>query len=126
MGEATQAFSSGICPNDACPVSAFLATTNSTKREHANNDCHLSRIQPIIVEGRYPNSNDAPVLEDALKDHSTIIWFPLCWQACLVGAVDRFDEGTAEAPASLISDVRGMFRRPSQGYVIAPRKIESF
>jgi hypothetical protein len=54
------------------------------------------------------------------------IWFPLCWQACLVGAVDRFDEGTAVAPPSLIRHVRGMFRRPSTGYIISPIKIDSF
>ena len=87
-------------------------------------DPFVTGTQPIVVEGKYPDSNDAPVLEDALKDHKTIIWFPLCWQACLVGTVDRFDEGTAEAPPSLISHVRGMFRRPSTGYVISPRKID--
>ena len=86
-------------------------------------DPFVTGTQPIVVEGRYPDSNDAPILEDALKDHNTIIWFPLCWQACLVGAVDRFDEGTAEAPPSLISHVRGMFRRPPKGYVVSPCKI---
>jgi hypothetical protein len=89
-------------------------------------DPFVTGTQPITVEGRYPNSDDAPVLEEALKDRNTIIWFPLCWQACLVGAIDRFDEGTAEAEPSLISHVRGMFRRPSIGYVISPSRIEPF
>jgi hypothetical protein len=74
-------------------------------------DPFVTGTQPIVVEGRYPDSN---------------IWFPLCWQACLVGAVDRFDEGTAVAPPSLIRHVRGMFRRPSTGYIISPIKIDSF
>jgi hypothetical protein len=86
----------------------------------------VTGTQPITVEGRYPDSNNAPVLDDALKDRNTVIWFPLCWQACLVGALDRFDEGTAEADPSLVHHVRELFFRPTTGYVISPSKIESF
>jgi len=89
-------------------------------------DPFVTGTQPIVVEGRYPAVEDAPPLQKAMKDRNTVIWFPLCWQACLVGAVDRFDEGTAEAPSSLLNHMRGMFRRPSSGYVISPCKIDSF
>jgi hypothetical protein len=89
-------------------------------------DPFVTGTQPIVVEGRYPGTEDAPLLQEAMTDRNTVIWFPLCWQACLIGAVDRFDEGTAEAPSSLLNHVRGMFRRPSNGYVISPCRIDSF
>ena len=38
-------------------------------------DPFVTGTQPITVEGRYPNSEDSPVLEEALKDSNTIIWF---------------------------------------------------
>jgi hypothetical protein len=84
----------------------------------------VTGTQPITVEGRYPNSNNAPVLDDALKDRNTMIWFPLSWQACLVGAIDRFDEGTAEAHPSLVRHVRELFFRPTEGYVISPTRFD--
>lgn len=89
-------------------------------------DPFVTGMQGIIVEGRYPGVENLPPLQEAMTDRNTVIWFPLCWQACLVGAVDRFDEGTAEAPPSLLNHVRGMFRRPSSGYVVSPCKIDSF
>ena len=89
-------------------------------------DPFVTGTQPIIVEGRYPGVEDAPPLEEAMRHPKTTIWFPLCWQACLVGSTERFEDGTAEAAPSLLNHVRGMFRRSSTGYVISPCRIESF
>jgi hypothetical protein len=83
-------------------------------------DPFVTGSQPLVLEGPAPN------LLEAMKHPDTLIWFPLCWQACLVGSLRRFDEGTDEAHPSLMAHVRGLFKRPSTGYVISPRNLTGF
>jgi Protein of unknown function (DUF4238) len=80
-------------------------------------DPFVTGQQPIVLEGPAPNSTEAMTHLD------TLIWFPICWQACLIGSLRRFDEGTMEAPPSLLAHARGLFKRPSTGYLISPHKL---
>ena len=81
-------------------------------------DSFVTGSQPVVLEGPAPN------LVEAMKHPDTLIWFPLCWQACLVGSLRRFHEGTAEAHPSLMAHARGLFKRPPTGYVISPRNFD--
>jgi hypothetical protein len=74
--------------------------------------------QPVVVQGAIPGA------EAGLRRHDTLIFFPICWKACLVGSRDRFDVGTAEAEPGFPSQVRELFFRPSTGFVISPCKID--
>lgn len=74
--------------------------------------------QPLVLEG------PAPTLVEAMTHPETTIWFPLCWQACLIGSVRRFDEGTDEAHPILLRHVREIFTRASGGYVVSPCRID--
>ena len=74
--------------------------------------------QPLVIEGPAPNT------ADALRHPETTVWFPLCWQACLIGSLRRFDEGTYEAHPTLLHHARKMFARIPTGYVISPSKID--
>jgi hypothetical protein len=51
-------------------------------------DSFVTGQQPVVLEGPAPNSTEAMTHPD------TLIWFPICWQACLIGSLRRFDEGT--------------------------------
>jgi len=53
-------------------------------------DPFVTGQQPVVLEGPAPNSTEAMTHPD------TLIWFPICWQACLIGSLRRFDEGTLE------------------------------
>jgi hypothetical protein len=81
-------------------------------------DPFITSGQPLVVEGPVPN------IVEAMTHPDTLIWFPLCWQACLVGSPRRFDKGTDEMSPADMRRVRERFRRPSSGYVISPCKIE--
>jgi hypothetical protein len=81
-------------------------------------DPFVTGSQPVVIEGPAPNH------VEALKHPDTLIWFPLCWRACLIGSPRRFDEGTLEAHPSLMAHARGLFKRPSMGYVISPRNFD--
>jgi hypothetical protein len=82
-------------------------------------DSFVTGPQPVITEGKVEGRG----FVDAMKHPDTLIWFPLCWQACLVGSIRRFDEGTLEAPPSLLAHVRGLFRRSTSGFLISPHKL---
>jgi hypothetical protein len=82
-------------------------------------DPFVTGPQPVITEGKVEGRG----FVDAMKHPDTLIWFPLCWQACLVGSIRRFDEGTLEAPPSLLAHVRGLFRRSTSGFLISPHKL---
>jgi len=81
-------------------------------------DPFVTGTQPVVLEGPAPNSVEAMTHPD------TLIWFAICWQACLVGSLRRFDEGTYEAHPSLMAHARGLFKRPATGCVISPRNFD--
>jgi len=81
------------------------------------NNPFVTGTLPVVTEG------PAPTLVEAMSHPDTLIWFPLCWQACLIGSLRRFDKGTDEADQSVLNHVREMFLRPSSGYVISPSKF---
>jgi len=80
-------------------------------------DPFITGMHPLLLEG------PAPTLEEAMKHPDTLIWFPICWQACLVGSLRRFDEGTFEAHRWVLDHERELFTRSSSGYVISPQKL---
>ncbi len=80
-------------------------------------DPFVTGDQPLVVEGFVQD------LAQAIRQHDTLIYFPICWQACLVGSRDRFHEGTDEATPDFLRHVRGMFVRSSKGYVISPHQL---
>jgi hypothetical protein len=80
-------------------------------------DPFITGMHPLLLEG------PAAMLEEAMKHPDTLIWFPICWQACLVGSLRRFDEGTFEAHRWVLDHERELFTRSSSGYVISPQKL---
>jgi hypothetical protein len=81
-------------------------------------DPFVTGTQPLLLE------SPAPTLNEAMTHPDTLIWFPICWQACLVGSLRRFDEGTFEAHRTLLTHARELFKRPTTGYVISPRNLD--
>jgi hypothetical protein len=78
----------------------------------------VTGMQPLVLEGPAPNT------AEAITHPETTVWFPLCWQACLIGSPVRFDEGTDEADPTVLAHVREIFKRPATDYVISPSKID--
>lgn len=48
----------------------------------------ISSDNPILAV------DQAPTLEAAPEDERTLIFFPLCWQACLIGNLTKLDVDT--------------------------------
>ena len=72
--------------------------------------------QPLVMEGPAVFN-----LESALKNPQTLIYFPVCWQVCLIGRLEKFDTGTDKAETGLVARVRQLFCQSENRYIISPR-----
>jgi hypothetical protein len=79
--------------------------------------------QPLFVKGERQMREPA-ITMDLITDAQSEIYFPLCWQACIVGRSMPFDENLVpfEQPNLLL--LRHMIAEMAPGYVIAPQIVE--
>jgi hypothetical protein len=73
---------------------------------------------PFISRGR---SSD---LAEALHDPETLLFFPLCWQACLIGSRQFFDKDTDTFGNQDMHTVQTMYRDCAKLFVISPTRLE--
>ena len=77
----------------------------------------ITAEQPLVSAGPYNN----PV--NGLTHPDTLIYFPLCWQACLVGNVHRFDTETDRFVPAFLQTVRRMYRDNKAKFLISPQRL---
>ena len=73
---------------------------------------------PFIAEG--PTTEIA----QALQRPETLLYFPLCWQACLVGSRQRFDLGTGKFGLEDMRTFRRKYRHFAQVFLLSPTKLD--
>jgi hypothetical protein len=71
----------------------------------------------IIVDGK------AATLEVALFDRQTLFFFPVCWQACLIGSRKKFNEKTAAFHPADLKTLRSRYLKGDCRFAYAPTKI---
>ena len=72
---------------------------------------------PVVMEGRVPQA-------EALRDWGTLVFFPLCWQACLVGSPAKFDNGDGALDPSDMKKLRALYLKSAIRFVFSPTRIE--
>jgi hypothetical protein len=73
---------------------------------------------PFVAEGPTPD------ISQALQHPDTLLFFPLCWQACLIGSRERFYLGTAKFDLEDMRTFRRKYRYFAQVFVISPTKLD--
>jgi len=96
---------------------------------------------PTLCEARYTESPEEPVittdqpvvflstassLAQGWQHPEAIIYFPLCWQACLFGSRWRFDIETAAFLPEDIKRLRSHFRESADAFVVSPCRIDEW
>ncbi len=77
----------------------------------------ITTDHPVVVDGR------SPTLEETLPDPNTLVFFPVCWQACLIGSMAKFDKETdAFHPDDLIR-LRGIQLKVAHRFVFSPSRV---
>jgi hypothetical protein len=88
-----------------------LRYTESTR------DPVITADHPFVCAG--PRNN--PV--NGLQDPDTLLYFPLCWQACLIGNILKFDVETDRFAPSFLTFIRSTYRNNASSYLISPQVI---
>lgn len=97
---------------------AFFSKLNWCLRVTGNPaDPLITGDTPVIVEGH------APTLEAALGDPQTLMVFPLCWQACLVGSPAKFEVITDSFRACDLRQLRSRYLRTDSRFAYSPTRI---
>jgi hypothetical protein len=73
---------------------------------------------PFVCRGR---SSD---LAEALQDPETLLFFPLCWQACLIGSRQFFEKETDRFGNADMRQVQKMYRESANVFVLSPTKLD--
>jgi hypothetical protein len=63
-------------------------------------------------------------LAEMLRDAETLLFFPLCWQACLVGSRQFFREETEAFGQQDMQTTRRMYREKADLFIVSPRQVE--
>lgn len=77
----------------------------------------ITAEQPLICMG---SSAD---LVTAVRDPETLIYFPLCWQACLFGSLRHFDIETDRFHPDDLERVRRAYLENGRKFLISPQKL---
>jgi hypothetical protein len=85
----------------------------------------LTSDSPFVVTGPLPGQEDL-VKWEALYHPDTLLYFPLCWEACIVGTpIQRpFDIKTDRAMPKFLQRVREMYRKNAKSYLISAVKLD--
>jgi Protein of unknown function (DUF4238) len=73
---------------------------------------------PFVCLGRHEK------VEDAVKDSQSLLFFPLCWQACLIGSRQFFDIETDKFGDEDMLRVQKMYRNSAGLFLLSPKKLD--
>jgi len=77
----------------------------------------------IISETPFVAMGPCPKTEEAIQHQDTLLFFPLCWQACLVGSIRPFDIKTDRFCPNDVQKVREIYRNTAKLFLLSPTKI---
>lgn len=77
----------------------------------------LSEI-PFVAQGCYSEA------ADVFRDPDALLFFPLCWQACLIGSPRAFDVETGKFEESDMRTVQRIYRQTAELFLLSPAKID--
>jgi hypothetical protein len=79
----------------------------------------------VISEAPFLAIGDQPgEIGKMLQDPETLLYFPICWQACLFGSRRRFDKKTDKFGAQDMRTFRKKYRTFAKQFLISPSKLD--
>lgn len=77
----------------------------------------ITADNPVVVDGK------RPTLEEAPQDTETLVFFAVCWQACLVGSHARFHKETDVFNPRDLEKLRGVYLKSANRFLFSPSRI---
>jgi hypothetical protein len=76
---------------------------------------------PVITgDNAVLSEGSAPSIEDAVIDPETLFFFPVCWQACLIGSRCKFDNDSEAFHAADLIRIRAHYLKPDSHFAYSP------
>jgi len=79
---------------------------------------------PLVAKGSMMTEGSPADVTQALQCPDTLLYFPLCWQACLIGSRQRFDAGTDKFGSEDMRTFRRKYRHFAQVFLLSPTKLD--
>lgn len=73
---------------------------------------------PFVLQGTCAS------LEEAIRHQDTLLFFPLCWQACLIGSRQIFHIETDRFAPEDMRKVRRRYRENAKLFLVSPQKLD--
>ncbi len=84
-----------------------------------------SSADPFIVgDGPVVLSTPRSTIAEGIHDPETLIFFPLCWQACLIGSRQFFEIETDRFQHEDIRKIRRIYRDTTELFLVSPQRLE--
>jgi hypothetical protein len=105
--------------NEIAKGAAWLAEFNWALRYcDSIGNPFVATEQPLFSEGHREN------LADAIRDPETLLFFPLCWQACLIGSRQFFDRETDRFGDQDMRRFARVSGERAELFVISPSRLD--
>jgi hypothetical protein len=78
----------------------------------------------VISEIPVMASGPCSTLEDALRHPETLLFFPLCWQACLIGSRQFFHDEIGIFVQEDTRKARNMYWEKAELFILSPRRLD--
>jgi hypothetical protein len=103
---------------------AWLKEFNWTLRYcDSPNDPFVATEIPFVLQ-RPDLQGACASLEEAIQHHETLLFFPLCWQACLIGSRQIFHVETDRFAPENMREVRRRYRENAKLFLVSPQKLD--
>jgi hypothetical protein len=77
---------------------------------------------PLFVKIDRPGFH-GPMTDEVLRDAATEVYFPLCWEACLVGRLYPFEADVRSFAQTELNQLRHMMAEMAPEFVVAPQVV---
>lgn len=78
----------------------------------------------VISEMPFMASGPCPMSEEALRHPETLLFFPLCWQACIIGSRQFFDHETGIFLQEDMRRARKIYRETADLFILSPTQLD--
>jgi hypothetical protein len=82
----------------------------------------ITSESPLFVKINRPGFH-GPITDEALRDPATEVYFPLCWEACLVGRLAPFEADVRPFAQTDLDELRHMMAEMAPEFVVAPQVL---
>lgn len=77
----------------------------------------------VVGDGPVVFSTPSTTIAEGWHNSQSLLFFPLCWQACLIGSREDFEVETGQFVEEDLRKVRRIYRDTTQFFLVSPQRL---